>query len=65
MMKVVKCMEYDSMRRKAGMPLVLQLNKKVNIGNITQIASGLKRGQKRKWDKNPPKEKKTLVESKL
>jgi hypothetical protein len=44
MMKVAKCMEEDSMCRKAGMPLLLQLNTRVNIINATQTASGLKRG---------------------
>jgi hypothetical protein len=37
---------------------------KVSIGSTTQIASGPKRGQKRKWDKNPLEEKGTLVEKK-
>jgi hypothetical protein len=36
----------------------------VNIGNATQITSGLKRGQKRKWDNNPPKDKGTSMEKK-
>jgi len=29
----------------------------VNIGSAVQIANGPKRGQKKKWDKNPPKDK--------
>jgi hypothetical protein len=37
---------------------------KLSIGNEAQITSGPKRGQKRKWDKNPPKDKRTLVEKK-
>jgi hypothetical protein len=36
----------------------------VNIGSVVQIVSGPKKGKKRKWDKNPPKDKGTLVEKK-
>jgi saccharopine dehydrogenase-like NADP-dependent oxidoreductase len=36
----------------------------VNIGSVVQTASGPKRGNKGKWDKNPPKDKGTLVEKK-
>jgi hypothetical protein len=31
----------------------------MNIGSATQIASGSKRGPKKKWDNNPPKDKGT------
>jgi hypothetical protein len=64
MMKVVECMEDDSMHKKAIMPLVLQLTTKVSIGNATQAASGSKRGQNRKWDKNLPKDKGISAEKK-
>lgn len=64
MMKVTKCMENDSMHKKVGMPQVSQLTMKVNIGCVMQIASGPKRSQKGKWDKNPPKDKRTLAEKK-
>jgi len=37
---------------------------RVNIGSVVQIVSGPKKGKKRKWDKNPPKDKGTLVEKK-
>ncbi len=37
---------------------------RVSIGSVAQIASGPKRGQKRKWDKNPPKDKRTPMEKK-
>jgi hypothetical protein len=57
MMKVVKCMENDLMHMKVGMPLVSQFTTRVNIGSVTQTTSGPKRGQKRKRDKNPPKDK--------
>jgi hypothetical protein len=36
---------------------------RVNIRSAAQITSGPKRGQKNKWDKNPPKDKGTLVEN--
>jgi hypothetical protein len=42
----------------------LQLIMRVSIGSVAQIASGPKRGQKRKWDKNPPKDKRTPMEKK-
>jgi len=35
---------------------------RVNIGSAPQAISGTKRGQKRKWDKNPPKNKGISVE---
>jgi hypothetical protein len=53
------------MHKKAKMPLVTQLTIKVNIKSVAQTASGLKKGQKRKWDKNPPKDKGISVEKKL
>jgi hypothetical protein len=61
MMKVVECMEDDSMHKKARTSLVTQLTTKVSIKSATQIASGPKRSQKRKWDKNPPKDKRIMV----
>ncbi len=64
-MKVAKCMEDDSMHKKSIMPLVSQFNMKVNIKIATQTASGPKRSQQKKWDKNPAKDKGTLVEKKL
>jgi hypothetical protein len=57
-------MENDYMHKKVGMLQVSQLTTKVSIGNVMQITSGPKRGQKGKWDKNPPKDKGTLVEKK-
>jgi hypothetical protein len=64
MMKVAECMEDDSMHKKVRTLQVLQLTMRVSIGSTTQITSGPKRGQKRIWDKNPPKDKKTLEEKK-
>jgi hypothetical protein len=46
------------------MPQASQLTMKVNIGSVVKIASGPK-GQKRKWDKNPPIDKGTLVKKNL
>jgi hypothetical protein len=37
---------------------------RVSIESATQIASDLKRGQKRKWDKNRPKDKGIPTEKK-
>jgi hypothetical protein len=37
---------------------------KVNIENATQTTSGPKRGQKRKWDKNLPKDKRIPTKKK-
>jgi len=37
----------------------------VSIENVTQAASNLKRGQKRKWNKNPPKDKGAPMKKKL
>jgi hypothetical protein len=65
MMKVVECMEDDSMHKKARMPLISQLTTMVNIKSATQATSGLKRGQKRKRDKNPPKDNETPIKKKL
>jgi hypothetical protein len=59
MMKIVECMEDDSVHKKVGMLQVSQLMMRVNIGNATHIASGSKRAQKTKWDKNPLKDKGT------
>ncbi|CAK9229181.1 unnamed protein product [Sphagnum troendelagicum] len=64
MMKVAECMEDDSMHKKVVMLLVLQLTMKVSIRSVAHVASGLKRGQKRKWDTNSPKDKGTLTEKK-
>jgi hypothetical protein len=61
MMKVMECMEDDSMHKKAVMLLVSQLNTKVSIKSVTWVASGPKRGQKMKWDKSPPKDKEALA----
>jgi hypothetical protein len=44
MMKVAKCMKDDSMHKKAGMPLVMQLTMKVSIESVAQTASGPKKG---------------------
>jgi hypothetical protein len=63
-MKVTKCMEDDSMHKKVGTPQVSQLTMKVNIESVVQTANGPKRGQKKKWDKNPPKDKGTMMEKK-
>ncbi len=52
------------MHKKVGTLQVLQLTMRMSIGNTMQIASGPKRGQKRMWDKNPPKDKRTLEEKK-
>jgi hypothetical protein len=57
MMKVVECMEDDSMHKKVVMPLVSQFITRVSIENVAQATSSIKRGQKREWDKNPPKDK--------
>jgi len=35
------------------------------IGSVKQTTSGSKKGQKRLWDENSPKDKITLVEKKL
>lgn len=59
MMKVVECMEDDSVHKKVGTLQVSQLMMRVNIGSVTNIASGPKRAQKTKWDKNPLKDKRT------
>jgi hypothetical protein len=37
---------------------------KVSIRSVAQVTSGLKRGQKRKWDTNSPKDKGTLTKKK-
>jgi hypothetical protein len=37
---------------------------KENIGSVAQTTSGPKRGQKRKWDKNMPKDKGTPTKNK-
>jgi hypothetical protein len=56
-------MEDDSMHKKVGTPHASQLIMKVNIGSAVKTASDPK-GQKRKWDKNPPKDKGTLTKKK-
>ncbi len=61
-MKVAECMEDDFMHKKVGTPQVSQLTMRVSIGNVAQTTSGPKRSHKRKWDKNPPKDKGTLIE---
>ncbi len=62
MMKVAECMEDGSMHKKAGTPLILQLTTK---GSATQVISGPKRSQKKKWDNNLPKDKGTPTKKKL
>jgi hypothetical protein len=57
MMKVVECMEDDSMHKKVRTLQVSQLMVRVNIGSATYIANGPKRAQKTKCNKNPPKDK--------
>ncbi len=52
------------MHKTVGMLQVSQLMMRVNIGNATHIASGSKRAQKTKWDKNPFKDKRTRMEKK-
>jgi hypothetical protein len=49
---------------KARMPLLSQLNTRVisKVQNKLQVA--WKRGQKEKWDKNPPKDKGILAKKK-
>jgi hypothetical protein len=64
MMKVINCMEDDSMHEKVGMSQVSQLTMKMSIRSATQTASGPRRGQKRKWDENPPKDKRASIEKK-
>jgi hypothetical protein len=64
-MNVAKCMEDDSVHKKVGMPLISHLTTRVNIESTTQVTSGPKRGQKKKWDKNMPKDKGTLTKKKL
>jgi hypothetical protein len=55
MMKVVECMEDDSMHRKMGTMQILQLTK-VSAESIVQTMCGFKGSQKRKWEKKPPKD---------
>jgi hypothetical protein len=43
MMKVAKCMEDDSMHKKASMPQVLQFTMRIIIGNVTKIERGAKK----------------------
>jgi hypothetical protein len=64
MMKVVECMEDDSMHNRGVVPLVSQLTTKMSIGSVAQAASGSKRGQNRKWDKNLSKDRGTPTEKK-
>jgi hypothetical protein len=64
MMKVVECMQDDSMHKKVITSLVSQLITRVSIGSVSWATSSLKRGQKRKWDKNPPKDKVALAKKK-
>jgi hypothetical protein len=46
MMKVVECMEDDSMHKKAITSLVSQLITRVSIKSVTWATSGLKGGPK-------------------
>jgi len=64
MMKVVECMENDSMHKKAITPLISQFITRVNIESVAQAANSPKRGQKRKWDKNQPKDKRAPTKKK-
>ncbi len=48
MMKVVECMENDSMHKKAITLLISQFITRVNIKSVTQAARSLQKGQKRK-----------------
>lgn len=57
MMKVVECMEDDSMHKKVGMPLVMQLATVVNIESVAQTTSGPKRGQKGSGIRTHPRTK--------
>ncbi len=57
-------MEDGTMHKKVGTLQVSQLIMRVSIGNTLQVASNPKRGQKKMWDKNPPKDKRTLEEKK-
>jgi hypothetical protein len=50
---------------KARTPQVSQLTTRVNIRSVAQAVSCPMRGQKKKWDKNPPKNKGILAEKKL
>jgi coenzyme F420-reducing hydrogenase gamma subunit len=61
MMKLMKCIEDDSMHKKVGMLQVSQLIMKMSIRNVVQTTNGLRRGQKRKWDKTPPKDNMILA----
>jgi hypothetical protein len=54
-------MESFSMHKKLGMPQASQLTVKMNNGIAMKTTSGPK-SQKRKWDKNPPKDKGTPAE---
>ncbi len=36
----------------------------MSIGSVKQASNGPKRGQKKMWDKNPPKDKGTPIEKK-
>lgn len=66
MMKVVECMEDDSMHRKVGIVQTLQPTK-VSVESTVQTMNGFKGGQKRKQEKKPPKnnlghtQKKTIL----
>ncbi len=53
------------MHKKAITQLISQLITRVSIESVARVASSLKRGQKRKWDKNPPKDKAVLTKKKL
>jgi hypothetical protein len=56
MMKVVECMEDDSMHKKVGTLQVSQLTMRVSIGSATHVASGPKRAHLKtkglQWKKN-------------
>ncbi len=50
------------MHIKADTSQVLQLIMRMSIRKVAQTTSGSKKGQKKKWDKNPPNDKETLTE---
>ncbi len=44
---------------------VSQLTMRMNIRSATHTTNGPRRGQNKKWNKNPPKDKRTLVKKQL
>ncbi len=51
--------------QKKSTPQASQLTTKMNIGSVAHITSGPKKGLKKKWDKNPPRDKRTMAKKKL